>query len=47
MQNGHEENRAYQIEKKLVVLLSNAVIDVATVVVEAVDAAIARATMFG
>jgi hypothetical protein len=46
MHNGHEENWANQIKKKLVVLLPNAVVDVATVVVEVVDASIAGATVF-
>lgn len=46
MQNGHYENWADQIKKKLVVLLPNAVVDVLAVVVEVVNAAIAGATVF-
>jgi len=46
MQSGHDKNWANEIEKKLVVLWTNAVVDVPTVVVEVIHAPIAAATVF-
>jgi len=46
MQSRHEEHWANHIYKKLVVQLTNAVVNVLAVVVEIIHAAIADTTMF-
>jgi len=46
MQSGHDKNWANEIEEKLVVLRTNAIVDIPAVVVEVIYAPIAAAAVF-